>query len=99
MHLMVSFGEKSRIKMAGNLNYGRSYVITTVLFFMSIAIFSSKISIIVTLSIYISKEEVHALSYSKACQTFLVLIISNIYSFLNFSILWKGTNLLFLPVP
>ena len=28
---MVSFGEKSKIKKAGNLNEGRSYVITTVL--------------------------------------------------------------------
>ena len=27
---MVSFGEKANIKKAGNLNYGRSYVITTV---------------------------------------------------------------------
>ena len=27
---MVSFGEKSKIKKAGNLNKGRSYVITTV---------------------------------------------------------------------
>ena len=27
---MVSFGEKAKIKKAGNLNYGRSYVITTV---------------------------------------------------------------------
>ena len=26
---MVSFGEKAKIKKAGNLNYGRSYVITT----------------------------------------------------------------------
>ena len=29
---MVSFGEKAKIKKAGNLNYGRSYVITTVTF-------------------------------------------------------------------
>ena len=28
---MVSFGEKAKIKKAGNLNKGRSYVITTVL--------------------------------------------------------------------
>ena len=28
---MVSFGEKAKIKQAGNLNYGRSYVITTLL--------------------------------------------------------------------
>ena len=28
---MVSFGEKAKIKKAGNLNYGGSYVITTVL--------------------------------------------------------------------
>ena len=28
---MVSFGEKAKIKKAGNLNEGRSYVITTVL--------------------------------------------------------------------
>ena len=28
---MVSFGEKAKIKKAGNLNDGRSYVITTVL--------------------------------------------------------------------
>ena len=27
---MVSFGEKAKIKKAGNLNQGRSYVITTV---------------------------------------------------------------------
>ena len=27
---MVSFGEKAKMKKAGNLNYGRSYVITTV---------------------------------------------------------------------
>ena len=27
---MVSFGEKAKIKKVGNLNYGRSYVITTV---------------------------------------------------------------------
>ena len=27
---MVSFGEKDKIKKAGNLNQGRSYVITTV---------------------------------------------------------------------
>ena len=27
---MVSFGEKVKIKKAGNLNQGRSYVITTV---------------------------------------------------------------------
>ena len=27
---MVSFGEKAKIKKAGNLNYGRSYVTTTV---------------------------------------------------------------------
>ena len=27
---MVSFGEKANIKKAGNLNYSRSYVITTV---------------------------------------------------------------------
>ena len=27
---MVSFGEKAKIKKAGNLNEGRSYVITTV---------------------------------------------------------------------
>ena len=27
---MVSFGEKAKIKKAGNLNKGRSYVITTV---------------------------------------------------------------------
>ena len=27
---MVSFGEKAKIKKAGNLNLGRSYVITTV---------------------------------------------------------------------
>ena len=26
---MVNFGEKSKIKKAGNLNSGRSYVITT----------------------------------------------------------------------
>ena len=26
---MVSFGEKAKIKKAGNLNYGRSYVIIT----------------------------------------------------------------------
>ena len=31
---MVSFGEKAKIKKAGNLNYGRIYVITTV--FMNI---------------------------------------------------------------
>ena len=29
--LMISFGEKAKIKKAGNLNEGRSYVITTVL--------------------------------------------------------------------
>ena len=29
---MVSFGEEAKIKKAGNLNYGRSYVTTTVLF-------------------------------------------------------------------
>ena len=29
---MVSFGEKTKIKKAGNLNSGRSYVITTVKF-------------------------------------------------------------------
>ena len=28
---MVSFGEKDKIKKAGNLNQGRSYVITTVI--------------------------------------------------------------------
>ena len=28
---MVSFGEKAKIKKAGNLNQGRTYVITTVL--------------------------------------------------------------------
>jgi hypothetical protein len=28
---MVSFGEKAKIKMAGNLNEGRSYDITTVI--------------------------------------------------------------------
>ena len=28
---MVSFGEKAKIKKAGNLNQGRSYVITTVM--------------------------------------------------------------------
>ena len=28
---MVSFGEKAKVKKAGNLNYGRSYVNTTVL--------------------------------------------------------------------
>ena len=28
--MMVSFGEKAKIKKAGNLNQGRSYVITTV---------------------------------------------------------------------
>ena len=28
---MVSFGEKAKIKKAGNLNQGRSYVITTVI--------------------------------------------------------------------
>ena len=28
--MMVSFGEKVKIKKAGNLNEGRSYVITTV---------------------------------------------------------------------
>ena len=27
---MISFGEKAKIKQAGNLNQGRSYVITTV---------------------------------------------------------------------
>jgi hypothetical protein len=27
---MVSFGEKANLKKAGNLNQGRSYVITTV---------------------------------------------------------------------
>ena len=27
---MVNFGEKAKIKKAGNLNQGRSYVITTV---------------------------------------------------------------------
>ena len=27
---MVGFGEKAKIKKAGNLNYGRSYVTTTV---------------------------------------------------------------------
>ena len=27
---MVSFGEKAKIKKVGNLDYGRSYVITTV---------------------------------------------------------------------
>ena len=27
---MVSFGEKAKIEKAGNLNYGRSYVIATV---------------------------------------------------------------------
>ena len=27
---MVSFGKKAKIKKAGNLNYGRCYVITTV---------------------------------------------------------------------
>ena len=27
---MVSFGEKAKIKKAGNLNQGRSYAITTV---------------------------------------------------------------------
>ena len=27
---MVSFGEKAKIKKAGNLNLGRSYIITTV---------------------------------------------------------------------
>ena len=26
----VDFGEKAKLKKAGNLNYGRSYVITTV---------------------------------------------------------------------
>ena len=31
---MVSFGEKAKIKKAGNLNYGRSYVITTVAYFL-----------------------------------------------------------------
>ena len=29
---MLSFGERAKIKKAGNLNYGRSYVITTVTF-------------------------------------------------------------------
>ena len=29
---MVTFGEKAKIKKAGNLNWGRSYVITTVNF-------------------------------------------------------------------
>ena len=34
---MVSFGEKANIKKAGNLNQGRSYVITTVTaFFVSL---------------------------------------------------------------
>ena len=28
--MMVSFGKKTKIKQAGNLNEGRSYVITTV---------------------------------------------------------------------
>ena len=29
-HLMVNFGEKAKIKKAGNLNSGHSYLITTV---------------------------------------------------------------------
>ena len=28
--MMINFGEKAKIKKAGNLNQGRSYVITTV---------------------------------------------------------------------
>ena len=32
---MVSFGEKAKIKKAGNLNYGRSYVTTTVILLLN----------------------------------------------------------------
>ena len=32
---MVSAGEKAKIKKAGNLNQGRSYVITTVFVFLT----------------------------------------------------------------
>ena len=35
---MVNFGEKAKIKKAGNLNSGRSYVITTVLTEISIKV-------------------------------------------------------------
>ena len=31
-HLMVTFGEKPKLKKAGNLNQGCSYVIKTVIF-------------------------------------------------------------------
>jgi hypothetical protein len=38
---MVSFGEKAKIKKAGNLNQGRSYVITTVgIFYVHMYFFS-----------------------------------------------------------